>query len=158
MSDHAPAQIIFYHVDPRDHDDIIAWLRDWDLSEQYTPGAVPTTTIEYGTVYGDDDAGLGILLDGVTALIEAAPGSTWKLTQDAKYEFDGEHVHYVPGLGHWAGRCTQDGTPTFTRDEVMRAAMDGTLDQLTGGPWLRAIETIEARQQHQAKQEQEAQR
>lgn len=142
MGDYSTAQIIFYDVPAVRVPAVLAWLADWHLREDYA-GEPPTETVKTWTVYGDHDAGLGIMLDGAMALEAAAPGSTWKLTQDAKYEWDAEHHTHVPGLGRWHGRCTQDGEPLFTRDQIMTTAgSNWDLDYLTGGPWLRAINAL----------------
>lgn len=144
MSDRVPAQVIFYDIpDDREVPAILEWLTEWGMSPHYF-GEPIGDRIELGTTYGCSDANVSIMLDGFRALLEVAPQATWKLTQDGYCEYDGEHATYVPELGVWAGMCTQDGEPTFTRRQILTAVEQGVpMDQLTGGPWVRKIEAFE---------------
>ena len=79
-------------------------------------------------------------------LIEAAPGCSFVLWEDPKYEWLGSLNAYTPELGHFTAECDANGRPVYTAAEITsmiaaagdvdRAGLIAHIERATGGAWF----------------------
>jgi len=95
--------------------------------------------------YFADELSCGTSGDIATALREAAPGASFVVWEDPKYEWLGEMHAYTPALGEYGAQCDSYGRPVFGWDEITpvldEAAQAGedaraALAKAMGRPWL----------------------
>lgn len=79
-----------------------------------------TTDLVLHERYGDDECALDMHDRIAAAIIEAAPGATFVVWVDPKYEYTGELVAYAPDLGRFDSSCDADGNPTVTAYDILR--------------------------------------
>ena len=114
---------------------IIAVIGDAGLEYQWDcPDDVdPFTTLQVGHRYADDQVSCGFVYDHLVDLPEAAPHATFFGYETPKYEWLGDLLIHVPGLGSWWQTCGENGNPVFSIVEVQAIA-----DAAAGRPGQRA--------------------
>lgn len=142
MGDRTSLQVYVYACPPDQAAAVLGVLAEYQLD------------VDWGT----EEAGKGLRLDvPYTAheisgaadeiapkLIEAAPGCSFWLWEDPKYDWLGSMHAHTPGLGSFTAECNAEGEPVYTRDQIMEfftadVALDDLQDhierKLTGGLW-----------------------
>jgi hypothetical protein len=108
--------------------------------------------------YTEDEVSCGSADELAPRLEQAAPGCSFVLWEDPKYEWLGSIRAYTPALGSFAADCDASGQPVFTLSEVLAVLKsdqvtacndpddsDGTLlkevpaalARVFGDPWLK---------------------
>lgn len=87
----------------------------------------PVPELALGERYGDDECSLDMNETIAAAIIEAAPGATFVVWVDPKYEYAGALTAYAPDLGRFDADCDADGNPTLTAYAV-RQILAETVD------------------------------
>jgi hypothetical protein len=107
MGDRAPATVTVYNVKGRE-DDVAGVLTDYGFASDYDGSHVTTLKeVVNGATFVVDEASLGVCTELGADL--AALGVSYRATQDAKYEYDGEVRMYTPELGTNICTASQDG-------------------------------------------------
>ncbi|HXA27642.1 MAG TPA: DUF3145 family protein [Candidatus Angelobacter sp.] len=92
---------------------------------------LPADVLYAGRAYTDVEASVGSEDTVASALIEAAPGCSFTVWQDPKYEHDGELVMHHPDLGRFDCRCDASGAPHIAL-HVVDAAVTHCVDLIPG--------------------------
>lgn len=82
----------------------------------------------------DDQCRLDFVDEMAPALAALDAGLTFDVSQEPKYEYDGEIAFHTPKLGTRHMCSDSDGSPHFTADDIERAVRDA-IDELTGSKW-----------------------
>src|SRR5207253_1503096 len=98
-----------------------------------------------GTVYGDQEASLMANDEIASALIEGAPGATFVVWVDPKYEYDGVITIYAPDLGRFDAESDSDGNIHHTNSQVRRIVAIEDIQErrrVLGTPWEERIDGL----------------
>lgn len=87
-----------------------------DGSERYTVDRVELVTI--GEMYMQPEMSCGSAQEYGNRIMEAAPGASFVLWEDPKYEWLGDLVAYAPDLGVYSSECDANGTPVKFPSEL----------------------------------------
>lgn len=129
----------------------LARLRD--ILDEYVYGLSDPLTVP--AELSEDEVVCGTVGELTQPIVEAAPGATWIMWEDPKYEWLGDVAVYTPELGLYTQACDSDGNPVFTDLEIESvlnsvpvekasfAAMQDAFHKATGKAWFAAIEAIE---------------
>ena len=94
--------------------------------------------------YADSEMSCGSADEHADNLIAAAPGCSFVLWEDPKYEWLGSVEAYTPELGRFTAECDANGTPVLT-PEAIKAMIDKAADldalreamaRATGAAWF----------------------
>lgn len=106
-----------------------------DGAERYTIDRVELATI--GEMYMNPEMSCGSADEYHARLMEAAPGASWVLWEDPKYEWLGSMNAYAPDLGEYGSECDANGQPVKFPGELReivagcRDAVQVALDPVT---------------------------
>lgn len=143
MSDRAALTVVVYDGPEDELVAIVEVFRKWDLNADFGFSTEELASIALGEQYGYDEIRIGDDDEIFGELVEAAPGSTFVVSQDPKYEYDGSVHMYVPELGAFSGTGNSDGEPYVTADVVRKASSLGELKLRLGLPWLDRMQVKE---------------
>lgn len=142
MSDRAAVQLHVYDCPDDQRAALFAAIEAADLGEDW--GSLASATDRnaeplafWPTQYTAEEMSCGIVEELANELIAAAPGATFDVWQDPKYEWLGNGVTYAPDLGRFAYECGSAGAPIFTGEEVLHVyrRKPSTLARYVGEPW-----------------------
>jgi hypothetical protein len=113
-------------------------------SERLSEDSQPTVDeLVLGERYGIDETQLDRYAEIAGILMTRAPGATFVIWNDPKYEWLGGLMAYAPDLGAWSHDCDAEGTPVFSYQEVVDILkMDrdsGYIRQHIGEPWMERL-------------------
>lgn len=128
MSDHSTATLVIYEVPPDQEAALRAAVNDSDERPGEWPDEDEPLTL--GEHYYVEECSLDANETLADDIIDAAPGATFAVWVDPKYEYQGVITAYTParGLGRFDGVCTSDGDPYVTLGELERLPDLGKLD------------------------------
>lgn len=101
-------------------------------ADRYSIESVGLVTV--GDRYLNPDMSCGSADTYADNLMEAAPGASFVLWEDPKYEWLGDLRAYAPDLGPYAAECDANGTPVLSPGEIRdvvagaREAVQAALD------------------------------
>lgn len=116
-----------------------------DGATRYEIERVTGLDLKHGYVCNEMPVGTATIT--AAALRSAAPGCSFVLWEDPKYEYLGTACAYAPDLGPFEANCDSDGTPVFSLGEVMSLLNQAREEHLApehlpefmrlhlGGPW-----------------------
>lgn len=118
MSDYTPVQLIVYDCPPEEREAICEIIESEGYGIDYF-GGHDFETLLFDQAYGDDEASLTAPEDVGNEIIARAPGSTFVIWSDPKYEYLGSIVMYAPDLGPFTADCDSDGNAVFTAAKII---------------------------------------
>lgn len=114
------------------------------LAEDYALGVdwtdQPAGDLDLTSAYTADEITCGSAQEIAKALREAAPGASFILWEDPKYEWLGDLYAHTPALGEFTAECAESGEPVLNREQVTKVINDAAKDAPgTPGGMLRVI-------------------
>lgn len=101
-----------------------------------------TQVLFLGESYNEHEASCGTSDEMARELMAEAPGASWELWEDPKYEWLGAVWRYTPELGSFTADCDANGTPYFSSTAVWEMLGNEGPDRvrrLLGLPWEEAL-------------------
>lgn len=156
MSDRFPTQLTIYECPPEQRPAALAVIAEAYLGPEWTGGGAATELV-LGEQYVDYEAAGNLEAEVADALIDKAPGATFIVWADPKYEYPGELVMYTPELGRFSHTCDAQGTATFAPDEILSLVrqaitLPDPVEAVRGNlgiRWTDAIDSLNASQAEQ---------
>ncbi|ALE76806.1 hypothetical protein FRP1_28855 (plasmid) [Pseudonocardia sp. EC080625-04] len=147
MADYTQMQLMIHDVPAEQVWPLSVVLADWELSVDWEGPAAQRGTVHLGTLYTEREAAGHAPKALATAVIAAAPGTTFITWSDPGSEWQGVMVRHTPELGRRDDECTADGEAIFREPEINRAlladrgrtALDEALYALVGTRWTAAL-------------------
>lgn len=146
MSDRSYAQVVIHDCPPEQRAAALAALAAYEGGIRQRFDWPEATKLAIGERYGYDEADLDSHDQLTAALMAAAPGASFAVWVDPKYEYPGVLTMYTPALGECSGLCDADGEPYAERRELAaiiaiddRAEREAALDRAVGNSWYRAL-------------------
>lgn len=147
MADYTQMQLMLHDVPAEQVWPLSVVLADWNLSIDWDGPVCEPGTVHIGTLYTERAAAGDAPQKLATAVIAAAPGTTFITWSDPGSEWQGVMVRHTPELGRRDDECTADGEAIFREPEITRAvtaavgrsAPVAALRALTGAAWTEAL-------------------
>lgn len=147
MGDRTNMQITVYDCPPDQVDAVLDLIADYGLWEgDFGMGVPELTELVLGVQYGGVEVYCGSSDEIALGLVEQAPGASWEVWEDPKYEWLGSLNRYTPALGLWGAECDAEGQPQFTPDVILAKIKElgpetpiGQLEAWLGEPWQQAL-------------------
>lgn len=99
-----------------------------------------------GEVYQEYEVYCGSSDELAAVLVNTAPGASWEVYEDPKYEWLGSINRYTPALGRWSAACDSEGSAVFNAEQVLKLMADlgpdapiSKLREALGGSWEDAL-------------------
>lgn len=86
-----------------------------------------------GEVYQEYEVYCGSSDELAAVLMNTAPGASWEVYEDPKYEWLGSINRYTPALGRWSAACDSEGNAVFNAEQILK------LEEALGGSWEDAL-------------------
>lgn len=140
MSGHTSFQCYIYACPEDQQAAAVGVIDEYGLSLEW--GAPrPAGQLSLTDGYTADQVTLGTAGKMAARLREAAPGCSFVLWEDPKYEWHGVLEAYTPALGAFSADCDQDGVVVCTLTEAIQIVRDATdhelvIDDKPGGYWV----------------------
>lgn len=146
MSDRTHVSVNIYALAPEHHQAALDLLDEYGIGLEFAddPYKEPTGVVRLGAGhYADDEIPLGYADELAAKLVNL--GATFEVTEDPKYEYDGQWLAYDPSLGmtsYFACGANGEGTQHVSSFELDAILDDDTTDDdklariatLTGKP------------------------
>ncbi|WP_181273658.1 hypothetical protein [Brevibacterium oceani] len=131
MSDRTHVQLIVHDCPPDQAAAVLSIIDQHDLHLEYVEDGQPADgQLGLGLTYMDPEVVCGSAQLIAQELEQSAPGASWEVWEDPKYEWLGDLYRFTPTFGPWTANCDAEGTPVFTPDEVHRlAVLPNTVDE-----------------------------
>ncbi|WP_298800409.1 hypothetical protein [uncultured Pseudonocardia sp.] len=144
MGDRTTVQLIVHACPPAEVRALWEVIEEYRLTDEQ-PLTAGADRIALGGLYRADEISCGSAEEIAAQLGQTAPGSTWTVWEDPKYEWLGSVSIQVPGLGTWSAECDANGVAQFPAAQILSVVDDRAgLDQLLGVAWSRAVEALPA--------------
>lgn len=146
MGDYTALQIAIYDCPEHEVATVMGILENYGLDEGWdVRSSSSLSELRLGEEYVVNDAPCGSS-DDLAAALTAAPGTSYEVWEDPKYEWLGSLNRYTPTLDHWGAECDANGQPQFEVDQILRWVdeAEGLADLKVklGVPWREALDAL----------------
>lgn len=145
MTDYTPLQLIVYACPEDQLSAVMELIDEYRLTENMPDG----DALEFGHAYSNYEITCGSAEQLADALQEYAPGASWRVWEDPKYEWLGDTWMHAPELGVYRADCDANGQPVLTKaavrkilsqlPEAMHQQVEEAIDQAYGTAWEQAF-------------------
>lgn len=144
MGDRTALQITIYDCPENEVNAVLDVLEEYGLAEDWDiRSASSLPELQLGETYVVNEASCGSSDEIATHLENKAPGTSFEVWEDPKYEWLGSLNRYTPTLGAFGAECDADGQPQWTADVILKLIDDAEeLDDIKkslGVPWSDAL-------------------
>lgn len=145
MGDRTSFQVVIYDCPPEQASAVLDIINNYGLGVDWGNGETQTDVLFLGQLYTEHEMSCGTSDEMANLLQDEAPGASWELWEDPKYEWLGGLYRYTPSLGKFFADCDAAGSPQFTEEQVWRwrAADEDELAIHIGRPWADALAAFE---------------
>jgi hypothetical protein len=125
MPDTTPLQLTVHAAPPEQHPAILKVINAYGLGQDWASVAPEElfTELELGVQYTDDQGVVGHASEITSELVAVAPGASFIVWEDPKYEWLGLVCMYTPELGLFEHDCDSSGEPQLS-DQTIQAILD----------------------------------
>jgi hypothetical protein len=146
MGDRTSMQVYVYDCPEDQRAGVLAILtEDYQLDGEWG-AAGREVFLRLDIPYTADEISVGSADQIAAELIEAAPGCSFALWEDPKYQWLGSVNVYTPALGLFSAECDANGQPVYTAREITdmitkagdvdQAGLIAAIQRTTGGAWF----------------------
>lgn len=146
MGDTTNLQCRIYACPPEQVRAVLTALAEYHLNDDWMSfDQMPMSALVLGRPNVSNEVSCGSADELAGTLMETAPGASFELWEDPKYEWLGSLWRYTPDLGAFSAECDADGNPQYDANWIMGRLEKG--EAITpadvGVPWRAALTALE---------------